>query len=89
MFYLCVSLWVLAGLCKSQKRALDPLKLEVRAGLSFLTWLLGFGLEPSGSHLSNPVLVVLVVLFAESRRDFIQCGYIGKRDKDAVAPQES
>lgn len=84
-----MSLWVLASLCKSQKRALDPLKLEVRAGLSFLTWLLGFGLEPSGSHLSNPVLVVLVVLFAESRRDFIQCGYIGKRDKDAVAPQES
>lgn len=75
-------LCVLAGLCKSQKRALDPLKLEVRAGLSFLTWLLGFGLKSSRSHLSNPVLVVLVVLFTESRRDFIQCGYTGKRDKE-------
>jgi hypothetical protein len=71
------------------EEGLGSLETELRAGLSCLTWLLGFGLASSGSHLSNLVFVVFVVLFVESRRDFIQCGYIGKRDKDAAAHQGS
>lgn len=41
-------------------RALDPLKLELWAGWSCLTWVLGFELASSGSPLSSPFPPFLV-----------------------------
>lgn len=79
LFCSCVCLCVLAFAVARRGPFLGSLEAGVKGGFELPDMAVGIWISilwnPS---LSNLVSVVLVVMFLESRRDLIQCGYIGK-----------